>query len=94
MIFFLLNEKQEKRGREKCYIHNILQQILSSMLLQVVIDSKKIIPVVGSNYNLTPRICCVKYYESSTSQKKKKQYTKKFTIFFTIVELANLPPSI
>ena len=73
MIFFLLNEKQEKRGREKCYIHNILQQILSSMLLQAVIDSKKIITVVGSNYNLTPRICCVKYYESSTSQKKKKK---------------------
>ena len=48
------NEKRE-REREKCYITKIftilLQQILSSMLLQAIIDGKNIILVVGSNYN-------------------------------------------
>ena len=52
------NEKRERereREREKCYITKIfttlLQQILSSMLLQAIIDGKNIILVVGSNYN-------------------------------------------
>ena len=98
MIFFY--QMKNKRERERDMLHSqwFLQQILNSMLLHAVIDSKKKfqwwVQIITSN-NLTPRICCVKYYESNIFQKKKKkQYTKKFTIFFTIIELANLPPSI
>ena len=42
--------KDKKKEREKCYVHNILKKkILSSKLLQAVIDGKKIILVVGLN---------------------------------------------
>ena len=58
-IIFLSHEKQEKKRERNTisitYFIIFLQQILSSMLLQDIIDhSKKIISVVGWNQNLKP----------------------------------------
>ena len=69
-------KKKEKKERDKnaTFTKNftiLLQQILSSRLLQAVIDGEKIISTIGSIVNV------------SIIKKKK------FTTFFTIVELAN-----
>ena len=58
------------------FFTTLLQLMLSSRLLQPVIDGKKIIIVVFSNLkkkksNLKPRICCKKYCECYTSKKNK-----------------------
>ena len=40
--------KKKIKKRKKCYVHNIFTKNLNSWLLKVVIDSKKLILVVGS----------------------------------------------
>ena len=37
------------KEKKKCYIHNIFKEILNNKLLQIVIDVKKIILVIGLN---------------------------------------------
>ena len=58
----------------------LLQQILTNRLLQAVIDSKKIISVMGFIVNVV---------FLKKKKRKKAIHKKKFTTFFRIVELAN-----
>ena len=92
-----MKKKKKKRERQKCYVHNIFHNTFTTNLKQqIIINGKKIIlvmSIIRTSNNLTPRICCEKCCECSTFLKKRKekreQYTRKFIIFFTIVELVN-----